>query len=92
MQGPPAPSPSESETGHRYLRPFMRSTRVTAMGCAMPVYSRTCCEGEAQLSAATQAGLTGCEARLVVHDSVYGHDAFLKEATLVNAFLEGRHD
>ena len=41
---------------------------------------------------ATRAALTGCDSRLVVHDSPYGHDAFLKEAARVNAFLEGRHD
>ncbi len=40
----------------------------------------------------TRDALTGCEAQLVVRDSLYGHDGFLKETALVNAFLEGRDD
>ena len=41
---------------------------------------------------ATRKALTACDTRLTVHDTPFGHDGFLKETALVNAFLEGRHD
>jgi len=38
---------------------------------------------------ATQAGLAHVNCQLEVHDSLYGHDAFLKDPVVINAFLGG---
>jgi len=41
---------------------------------------------------ATCAALTSASSHVVERDSLYGHDGFLKEPEIVNAFLEGRDD